>query len=192
MTASISEKKIRNHNPKLLTYDDYVKLTPPDSGNYELHNGKIVFMATPTGIHQTISMNLSAHIWQYIRPRQLGRILTAPMDTIFSPHDTLQPDLLFVSKEREHIIKKVVDGVPELVVEIKSPSNTRTEMSYKKYVYESTGVREYWYISPKKQTLTQYENRDGELVRLQVLTINDVLKSFVIEGFEIPLKHIFE
>ena len=113
MTALLSEKKIRSRNPKLLTYDDYVKLTPPDSGNYELHNGKIVFMATPTGIHQTISMNLSAHIWQYIRPRQLGRILAAPMDTIFSPYDTLQPDLLFVSKEREHIIKKVVDGVPE-------------------------------------------------------------------------------
>ena len=65
-------------------------------------------------------------------------------------------------------------------------------MSYKKYVYESTGVKEYWYILPGKQTVTQYENIDGELVRLQVLTITDVLKSFVIEGFEIALKDIFE
>jgi Uma2 family endonuclease len=192
MTVLIGDKKIRIRNPKLLTYDDYAKLTPPDSGNYELHNGKIVFMPTPSATHQAISMNLSGHIWQYIRPRQLGRILTAPMDTIFSPNDTLQPDLLFVSKEREHIIKKVVDGVPDLVVEIKSPGNSPAEMSYKKYVYESTGVKEYWYILPEKQTITQYENIDDELVRLQVLTINDVLKSFVIEGFEISLKDIFE
>lgn len=192
MTVLIGDKKIRIRNPKLLTYDDYAKLTPPDSNNYELRNGHIVFISTPTATHQNISMNLSAYIWQYIRPRQLGKVLTAPMDTIFSPNDTLQPDLLFVVKEREHVIKKVVDGVPDLVVEIKSPGNSSIEMSYKKYVYESTGVKEYWYILPEKQTLTQYENIDGELVRLQVLTINDVLKSFVIEGFELALKDIFE
>jgi Uma2 family endonuclease len=192
MTALMSEKKIRIRNPKLLTYDDYARLTPPDSGNYELHNGKIVFMPTPSATHQNISMNLSAYIWQYIRPRQLGRVLAAPMDTIFSPNDTLQPDLLFVSKEREHIIKKVVDGVPDLVVEIKSLGNSLASVSYKKYVYESTGVKEYWYILPEKQTITQYENIDGELVRLQVLTIDDTLKSFVIEGFELALKDIFE
>ena len=192
MTALISEKQLVLRKPKLLTYDDYAKLTPPDSGNYELHNGKIVFMPTPNATHQAISMNLSAQIWQYIRPRKLGRILPAPMDTIFAPHDTLQPDLLFVSKEREHIIQKVVEGAPDLVVEIKSPSNSSTEMNYKKYVYESTGVQEYWYILPKKQTITQYKNIGGKLVKLKVLTINDVLKSFVIEGFELALKDIFE
>lgn len=185
-------KKIRIRNPKLLTYDDYAKLTPPDSNNYELRNGHIVFISTPTASHQIISMNLSAQLGIYIKRHQFGKLLAAPIDTIFSPHDTLQPDLLFVSREREHIIKKVVDGVPDLVVEIKSPGNSSAEMSYKKYVYESTGVKEYWYILPEKQTLTQYENIDGELVRLQVLTINDVLKSFVIEGFELALKDIFE
>jgi Uma2 family endonuclease len=192
MTALIADKKIRIRNPKLLTYDDYAKLTPPDSGNYELHNGKIVFMPTPSATHQNISMNLSAYIWQYIRPRQLGKVLAAPMDTIFSSHDTLQPDLLFVSKEREHIIKKVVEGVPDWIVEIKSPSNSATDMSYKKHVYESTGVREYWYILPEKQTVIQYENIDNELVRLGVWTIDDTIKSFVIEGFELALKDIFE
>lgn len=192
MTVLIGDKKIRIRNPKLLTYDDYAKLTPPDSGNYELHNGKIVFMPTPSATHQSISMNLSINLGIYIKRHQLGKLLAAPMDTIFSPHDTLQPDLLFVSKEREHIIKKVVDGVPDLVVEIKSPGNSPTEMSYKKYVYESTGVKEYWYILPEKQQVIQYENIEGELVRLRVLTIDDVLKSFIIEGFEIALKDIFE
>ena len=192
MTVLIGDKKVRIRNPKLLTYDDYAKLTPPDSGNYELHNGNIIYVPTPTGYHQTISMNLSIHLGIYIKNNQLGKILAAPMDTIFSPHDTLQPDLLFISKEREHIIKKQVDGVPDLVVEIKSPSNSATEMSYKKHVYESKGVKEYWLILPDKQTLIQYENIDNELVRLNVLTIEDTLKSFVIEGFELQMKDIFE
>ena len=192
MTALISEKQIVLRKPKLLTYDDYAKLTPPDSGNYELHNGKIIFMPTPNATHQTISMNLSVHLAFYVKRHQLGKVLAAPMDTIFAPHDTLQPDLLFVSKRREHIIQKVVEGAPDLVVEIKSPSNSSTEMNYKKYVYESTGVQEYWYILPKKQTITQYKNIGGKLVKLKVLTINDVLKSFVIEGFELALKDIFE
>ncbi|MBL7813960.1 MAG: Uma2 family endonuclease [Saprospiraceae bacterium] len=192
MTVLIGDKKVRIRNPKLLTYDDYVKLTPPDSGNYELHNGKILFMATPNATHQTISMNLSAHIWQYIRPRQLGKVLAAPMDTVFTQHDVLQPDLLFVSKEREDIIQKVVQGVPDLVVEIKSQGNSSAEMSYKKYIYESTGVREYWYILPEKQQVIQYENIDNELIRIKVLEIDDTLKSIVIEGFELAIKDIFE
>ncbi len=192
MTVLIGDKKIRIRNPKLLTYDDYAKMTPPDSGNYELHNGKIIYMPTPTAFHQTISMNISIQIGQYIKHRQLGRLLAAPMDTIFSPHDTLQPDLLFISKEGEHIIKKVVEGVPDLIVEIKSPGNSPSSVSYKKHVYESTGVKEYWYILPDKQTVIQYENIDDELVRLHVLTIEDTLQSFVIEGFEMSLKDIFE
>lgn len=192
MTVIIEDKKVRIRNPKLLTYDDYAKLTPPDSGNYELHNGKIVFMPTPSAIPQAISMNLSIQIGQFIKKNQLGRLLAAPMDTIFSPHDTLQPDLLFISKEREHIIKKVVEGAPDLVIEIKSPGNTPTSMSYKKHVYESTGVKEYWYVLPEKQSVIQYENIEDELVRKNVLIIGDVLKSFMIAGFEMPLTDIFE
>ncbi len=67
MTVIIEDKKVRIRNPKLLTYDDYAKLTPPDSGNYELHNGKIVFMPTPSAIPQAISMNLSIQIGQFIK-----------------------------------------------------------------------------------------------------------------------------
>ena len=44
MTVLIGDRKIRIPKPKLLTYDDYAKLTPPDNGNYELHNGQIIFM----------------------------------------------------------------------------------------------------------------------------------------------------
>ena len=192
MTVLLEGKKVRIPTPKLLTYADYARLTPPDSGNYELHNGKIIFMPTPIGYHQQISMRLSIKMGSYILQKQLGQLLAAPMDTIFSEHDTLQPDLLFVAQERVHIIKKQVEGAPDLIVEIISPGNTQKEMSYKKYVYETSGVREYWLIHPEKLTITQYENIENELVRLNVLNIDDLLQSKVVEGFEIKVKEIFE
>ena len=92
----------------------------------------------------------------------------------------------------------ILNGKGHSFKEVQTSEEKRLDIiaTYKeqKYIIELKrwGVREYWYISPKKQTLTQYENRDSELVRLQVLTINDVLKSLVIEGFEVPLKDIFE
>ena len=192
MTVLLEGKKVRIPTPKLLTYADYARLTPPDSGNYELHNGKIIFMPTPTGYNQQISMRLSIKMGSYILQKQLGQLLAAPMDTIFSEHDTLQPDLLFVTQERTHIIKKQVEGVPDLIIEIVSPGNSKKEMSYKKYVYETSGVREYWLIHPEKQTVTQYENIENELLRLNVLNIDDLLQSKIVEGFEIKVREIFE
>ena len=128
----------------------------------------------------------------YILQKQLGQLLAAPMDTIFSVHDTLQPDLLFVTHERAHIIKKQVEGAPDLIIEIVSPGNSQKEMSYKKYVYETSGVREYWLVHPEKLTVTQYENIENELVRLNVLNIDDLLQSKIVEGFEIKVREIFE
>ena len=185
-------KKVRIPKPKLLTYDDYARLTPPDSGNYELHNGKIIFMPTPTALHQLISMKLSIILGSFILKNQLGRLLAAPMDTIFSKNDTLQPDLLFVSNERLDIIKKQVDGAPDFVIEIASPGNSQKELSYKKYVYETSGVREYWLINPEKQQISQYENIENELVRLGVWGLEDEFQSKVIIDFKIKVKEIFE
>ncbi len=80
------EKKIPQ--PKLLTYLDYVKLTPPDNGNFELLNGQIYFMASPKPSHQRISLRLSYFLAACVIPNNLGEIFTAPMDFVFTEHDT--------------------------------------------------------------------------------------------------------
>ncbi len=176
--------------PKLLTFKDYERLTPPDNGNFELHNGKIIFMASPLATHQIVSGNLHAAIHAHIRQNKLGVVLTAPMDTILTPNDTVQPDLLFISNERLHIIDRQVKGAPDFVIEILSDSNTPKEMSYKKYLYESTGVREYWVINIEKQIITQYENTEDEFIRRTVAHLGDTLTSFVIDGLNIKVNAI--
>jgi Uma2 family endonuclease len=103
---------------------------------------------------------------------------------------TVQPDLLFIAKKREHIIDRQVKGAPDLIIEILSGSNNPKEMSYKKYIYETTGVREYWIVNLKKQLITQYENEEGEFILRKVAHLNDRLTSFVIEGFQIEVADV--
>ena len=193
IAATAPQKKANKSKfpqPKLLTFKDYERLTPPDNGNFELHNGKIIFMASPLAKHQIVSGNLHAAIHSHIRQNKLGVVLTAPMDTILTPNDTVQPDLLFITNERLNIIDRQVKGAPDFVIEILSGSNTPKEMSYKKYLYESTGVREYWVINIEKQIITQYENVEGEFIRRTVAHFNDTLTSFVIEGLEVKVNDI--
>lgn len=183
-------KMLKFPQPKLLTFKDYERLTPPNSGNYELHNGKIIFMASPLEQHQTVAFKLTLKLGNHIVERKLGKLLFAPMDTILTPNDTVQPDLLFISKEREHIIDRQVKGAPDFIVEILSGSNNPKEMSYKKYLYETTGVREYWVVNIEKQIVTQYENIDGEFIIHKVARLNDTITSFVVDNFQIDVNDI--
>jgi Uma2 family endonuclease len=189
----MKQPKVRIPKQKLLTYEDYVLLTPPDSGNYELHNGQIIYMASPTTLHQIVSDNLSANLIVYLRKHKLGRAISAPMDVVFNPIDTFQPDILFLSNERLHLIgEKKIEGAPDLVVEILSPSNNPKEMGYKKVIYEMSGVKEYWIINLKKRILTQYENVEGEFISRRVFENTDTLTSLTIKGFETSMSELFE
>ncbi len=192
-TAEPRSKKItRLPQPKLLTYDDYARLTPPDSGNYELHNGKIIFMASPLTPHQIASSNLHTELGYFIKQHKLGRLFAAPMDVRFTPNDVVQPDLFFIKNEQSSIIQRIIEGAPNFIIEIKSDGNPPKEMTYKKYLYEMGKVQEYWIVYPNKKTVRQYELIDDELHHVRTLTINDTLKSHVLTGFEMPVSAIFE
>ena len=185
--------KVRIPKVRLMTYTDYLRLTPPDNGNYELHNGKIIFMSTPVPAHQLFSANLLAEIHIFAKKTAFGRIIAAPMDTLFSVHDVLQPDLLFLCNDRLHLIgEKKIEGAPDLVVEILSPSNSAKEMSYKKFVYEVTEVREYWVVNLQKKTLTQYEKIENEFHIRKIFQQNEKLNSIVLVGFEVEMSSLFE
>jgi Uma2 family endonuclease len=189
----LKEKDKQKHaHSRLLTYDDYARLTPVDSGNYELHNGKIIFMPSPLFQHQDIITELLLLLASYVKKEQLGKVVVAPMDVILTPHDTVQPDMLFISKERLHIIDGQIKGAPDLVIEVLSEGNTTKEMSYKKNIYETTGVKEYWLINLKKKTLAQFENVNDKFISKNTFNTEGVIQSIVVEGFEMKMSDIFQ
>lgn len=127
---------------KMLTYDDYVAMTPPDSGNYELHNGKIKYIKTPNVYQQIVIGNLLTGLNFYVKKARLGRVLVAPMDTVFDKHNVLQPDILFIETEKmEKIGDKKVEIAPDFVAEALSPSTKKKDLSFKKHIYEYYGVK---------------------------------------------------
>ena len=103
----------------------------------------------------------------------------------------MQPDLLVVSNERASIKDRQIKGAPDFIVEILSDGNTPKEMSYKKHVFETHGVLEYWLINISKHTITQYENIDDELILKEKINIEGSLSSVAIEGFKVTAREIF-
>jgi Uma2 family endonuclease len=93
----------------------------------------------------------------------LGKVFPAPCDVVLSNTDVVQPDLLFVSREREHILVggDNVQGAPDLVVEILSPSTAHRDRGLKLDLYQKSGVAEYWIVDTERRVVHQYVLEDG-------------------------------
>jgi Uma2 family endonuclease len=147
------------HIPKgkiVLTYEDYV-LLPNDGNRYEILEGELTVTPAPSTKHQTASVNLLVLLSQYIKERDLGKLFHAPIDLILESTSVLQPDLLFVSQARRHIItERAVEGAPDLVVEILSPTTSRTDRVTKAQIYARHGVPVYWIVDPEREAIEIY------------------------------------
>jgi Uma2 family endonuclease len=141
----------------VLTYEHYLEL-PNDGRRYEIIEGELYVSPAPTTRHQYVSMSLSARLFGHVRHRRLGRVLTAPCDVVLEQPSVVQPDILFVSRERRQIITGPnIQGAPDLVVEIISPSSTKTDQETKRDLYAKHGVPHYWVVEPMEEWVRAYE-----------------------------------
>ena len=140
----------------VLTYEDYV-LLPNDGKRYEILEGEISVTLACSPKHQTASGILLIVLASYIKERKLGKLFHAPIDLILEPTSILQPDLLFVSSAHQRIItERAIEGVPDLVIEIVSPTTTRTDRITKAQIYARHRVPSYWIVDPEKQNIEIY------------------------------------
>ena len=116
--------------PKAFRYSDYLKL-PDDDHLYEILKGELVVRTSPNRVHQRCSIQLSVILSLHATQHELGEVYTAPFDVILDPENSdpeilVKPDLLFVSKDQLQIItEENVQGSPDLIVEILSPSTRK-------------------------------------------------------------------
>lgn len=176
-----------------LTYDDYL-LFPDDGQRHELIGGEHYVTPSPRPRHQTILVNLTGMIWNYLQEHPVGRVFTAPLDVILSNYDIVEPDLLYLSHERaSEVLRDWVHGAPDLVVEIGSPGTRRRDETIKKRLYERFAVSEYWVVDPELDVIKVYRRSEERYVRVAELSLesNEVLTTPLLPGLEMPLSRIF-
>lgn len=138
------------------TLEDYYAL--PDDIRAELIDGELIFLEAPSSIHQELIGELFFEIKLYIRTNNGPcKILPSPLDVQLDCDNRtmLQPDISVIC-HRDRIVKKGVYGAPDLCIEIVSPSSRKRDYEKKRMKYQNAGVREYWIVDPKTESVLCY------------------------------------
>ena len=129
---------------------------PDDGKRYEVLEGDLAVSPSPNRKHQNVIRHLSAFFIR-VESHGYGRWYPAPFDVVFDTHNVTEPDLLFVRTERLPIITDAnVQGAPDLIVEVLSPSTRERDLGVKAHLYARFDVPEYWVVDPDVETLTVY------------------------------------
>ena len=172
-----------------LTYQDYVDL--PDDKRYEIIDGELYEMTAPTLRHQDILLDLGIIFKPHVLANGLGRVYVSPVDVVFAQGDIVQPDLVFVSEARRHIMQDhAIVGAPDLVIEILSPSTVAHDRKRKADLYARYGVLEYWMVDMETETIEVRRLRDGEYGDAEIYD-SGLVSSPLIPGLEVRLEDVF-
>ena len=178
-----------------LTYDDFL-LFPDDGQRHELIDGEHYVTPSPVLRHQRILGNLYWLIRSFLEQHPIGEIFCSPLDVVFSQFDIVEPDLLYVSRERaaQILTRQHVRGAPELVIEIGSPATRQRDETIKRRLYERSDVLEYWVVDPELDVMCIYRWAGETFARPVELSSEsgDVLMSTLLPGLELLLQAVFK
>ena len=178
-----------------LTYADYVAMTPPaiPGPRYQLIEGKLFRLPTPYPPHQTVFGQWMVQMALQTESPGSGEVIIAPFDVVLNEFNVFQPDLLYISESRRHVLTQLgVNGAPDVVVEILSDPTRRRYLEMKLPIYGKEGVREVLAMDLDAETVTVYYGDGASPTLVRTLTAEDVLTSDAMPGITIDLGRIFE
>ncbi len=152
--------------PEIITLEQYEAL--PENTRAEVFDGIIYDMSSPSQIHQTLSMELSNTIYNYMKSKKGScQVFSAPFDVKLSdkPLTIVQPDIMVIC-DRDKLDGKRCNGAPDYIIEIVSPGNPADDYIRKLYYYKNAGVREYWIVDPRRKTVT-VNYFEGSILNIQ-------------------------
>jgi len=157
MTTSIVEKDLK---PKW-DYEAYAAIAP-DGKRHEIVDGDHFVNPSPNLYHQEVSRHIQFQLYTQIELAGLGKVIDAPIDLQLSNQDIVQPDLVVVTTARKQIMTPTkIKGIPDLVVEILSPSNADYDLHIKRKLYQDAGIPEYWIAMPDEHQILQLVLHEG-------------------------------
>ncbi len=175
---------------KKYTIEDYEKL--PEGSPYQLIEGELIMSPAPAPEHQRVSIRLSVKLFHHLKERTKGEVLYAPVDVFLDEENAYQPDIVVILEDsKAKITQRGIEGPPDIVVEILSPSTAYYDLRVKKDVYERAGVKEYWIVDPYMKSVEIYSNTPEGFKLVSQAKKEGRVRSELL-GIEWDLKEVFE
>lgn len=173
------------------TYDDYAKL-PEDGNRYEIVDGVLVMTPAPTPEHQNIGGMIYYYLVTYVKLAGLGRVFPGPVDVVLGPKLVFQPDVvLLLNDHLDRIGSKKINGAPDLMVEIASPSTAVYDRLTKYEKYAQAGIPEYWIVKPVARTVEVVVLEQGKYRSLGIFSGQQTLPSRVVSNLPVRVEQFF-
>lgn len=171
------------------TYREF-QLFPSDGNRHEIIDGDHYMNPAPSLRHQTVSRRLQYQWYTQLELPGKGQVFDAPTDVELALHDIVEPDLIVVLKEKYQLLTpKRIRGVPDLVIEILSPSNPDHDRILKLEMYGRVQLPEYWIVDPEEDFVEVYTLDDRKLM-IQG-TFRDLLRPLTIPDVTIDLQQVW-
>jgi len=189
----VKEAKVAYKVDEEIEYEKYLNL--PEMTRAEFIDGRIYYLGAPTKKHQEVLKRLSTRFENYLHGKSCD-VYFAPfavkIDFEFdqSSRNTLQPDLLVVCDD-EKFSKQALNGAPDLIIEILSPSNASHDRVFKYNKYLSVGVKEYWIVDPMKEKI-MVNIITGSMYSTTIYAKGDVIKVSILADLSINVTDLFE
>ncbi len=187
-TASYETKPV-----KKLTYEDYLDIPDEPGYRFEIIDGMLKIEPSPNVMHQRVSRRLQRlledYFWEFDAE---GEVFNAPLDVTPLDYNVVQPDIFYVSFKQQQIIKENrIDGAPELVVEILSPSSRRKDRLQKMQIYQQAKVQHFWVVDPAERTLECFAWHEGLYSMVASGMDEDVVEHPSFPGLSIALQSLW-
>lgn len=175
--------------PKFYTEDDYYRLS--EDVRAELIDGQFYDMSAPSRTHQTILMELSGTIREYLRSKGGScRVYPAPFAVrLFQKRETIvEPDISVIC-DKNKLTDQGCTGAPDWIIEIVSPSNPGHDYILKLNLYADAGVREYWIVDPRTEKVVVYYLEQSDF-RMDTYTFRDKVKAGIYDDLWINFQEL--
>jgi len=159
--------------------------TPETLVPTELIYGRLRVADSPMPRHQAVVLDLSLALAAHVREGRLGEIWIAPLDVILDAARALivQPDLFFISNERNHILSDRVRGAPDLVIEVLSPWPRIGKLGERIVWFAEYGVRECWLVHQLERRLEVLNFGDNNVIERVSFDERTPIRSRVLPDF---------
>ena len=176
--------------PRLMTATEFMNLPEQDTP-VELIDGEMIVTFTPIYWHNRIGFRLARRLSDVADSRNLGEWALPPMALFISTYNVYQPDAMFFTSDHIPDLRRLpITEIPEIVVEVLSPSSRSRDWVRKRSAYADRGIAEYWIIDPERSRIViSLRNEEGAYIEHDVN--GSTIPVGIFAGTEIDLAWVF-